>query len=103
MRAIFALLAGAGAAAVAILFHQSLPPYGVIAGLLISYLAIWMIGRTYGSRKLKFLAFLSWLALIFRAGTFGVGQELLVQGDGVGSTLFLIGTPIVFAAVVARN
>ena len=103
MRAIASLLAGVATAAISILLHQSLPPFGVLAGLLISYVAIWMIGRAYGSKKYKFLGFIGWLALMLRAGTYGVGQELLVQGDGVGSTLLLIGTPIVFIAVLARN
>jgi hypothetical protein len=103
MRYLISLFAGAGAAAVSILLHQSLPPFGVITALVISYAAIWLVGRTYGARKYKVVALFGWIALVIRGGTFGAGQELLVQGDGVGSALLLLGTLVVSAAVLARN
>jgi hypothetical protein len=102
MRFFIALIYGAAAAVVAILLHQSLPPVGVIASLLITYIAIWGIGRKFGKRSFKWVAALGWIAVMVRASTFGAGQELLVQGDGVGSTLLLLGTLIALAAVAAR-
>jgi hypothetical protein len=98
-----ALIYGAAAGVVAILLHQSLPPVGVIASLLITYLSIWSIGRRYGRRIYKWGAAIGWFAVVIRASTFGAGQELLVQGDGVGSTLLLLGTIAALAAVAARN
>lgn len=102
MRFIFSLLAGVVGAAISILLHPSFPPFGVLAALTVSYCSIWVVGRIYGSRKFKFVALIGWFALIFKAGSFGVGQELLIQGDGVGSALLLLGSLAVFAAVVAR-
>jgi hypothetical protein len=90
-------------AATSILLHQTLPPLGIILGLTSTYFGIWSIGRWYGKRTLKLIASLTWLAVITRAGTFGAGQELLVQGDGAGSTLLLFGAATVFAATIARN
>ena len=75
----------------------------MIAGLAVTYGAIWIVGRTYGARKYKFAAFVGWFALMIRGGSFGAGQELLVQGDGVGSTLLLVGVMLALAAVIARN
>ena len=103
MRYLLALLSGAVTGAIAILLHQSVPPFGVIASLLFSYLAIWLVGRAFSSRSLKWVAALGWIAIILRGSTFGEGQELLVQGDGVGSTLLLLGTLIVLFAVSART
>ena len=103
MRFFTALIYGAAAGAVAILLHQSLPPFGVIASLLITYLSIWSIGRRYGRRLYKWGAALGWFAIAIRASTFGAGQELLVQGDGVGSTLLLLGTLTALAAVASRS
>jgi hypothetical protein len=103
MRFLLALLSGAVAGVVAVLLHQSLPPFGVIASLLITFLTIWLIGRRYNKRSLKWVALVGWFAVVMRASTFGVGQELLVQGDGVGSTLLLLGTLIALAAVARRN
>lgn len=102
MRAIISFLLGAATAAIAILIHQTLPPFGVAASIVLSYSAIWAIGRHYQSRMMKWAGALGWIALILRGSSFGVGQELLVQGDGVGSTLLLLGTLTVLLAVAAR-
>jgi len=93
---------GAFAAVVAVLLHQSLPPIGVVTSMLFTYCAIWYVGRKYGSRKYKWAASIAWILVIFRASTFGAGQELLVQGDGVGSALLLVGTLVALSAVAAR-
>ena len=103
MNFLLSLVCGAATALIAILLHQSLPPFGVIASLLFTYLAIWLVGRTFGGRRYKWWAALAWIIVLFRAATFGAGQELLVQGDGVGSTLLLLGTLIALAAVAARS
>jgi hypothetical protein len=103
MNTLFSLILGAGTAAIAIVLHQSVPPFGVIASLLFSYAAIWAVGRQFGKRRFKWWAALGWVALLLRAATFGAGQELLVQGDGVGSALLLLGTLVVLAAVAART
>lgn len=103
MRYLLALLYGAATGLVAILLHQSLPPFGVIGSLAFSYLSIWLIGRQFATRNVKWFAALGWIAVLFRASTFGEGQELLVQGDGAGSALLLIGTLVVLTAVAARS
>ena len=103
MRILISFLAGAATAAIAILLHQSFPPVGVIASLALTYSAIWGIGRHYQSRLLKWVSAFGWIAVILRGSSFGVGQELLVQGDGVGSTLLLLGTLAALLAVAARN
>lgn len=103
MRFFIAVIYGAASGVIAILLHQTLPPVGVIASLLITYLSIWSIGRRYGRRLYKWGAALGWIAVAIRASTFGAGQELLVQGDGVGSTLLLLGAMTTIAAVAARN
>lgn len=103
MRIFVSFLAGAASAAIAILLHQSLPPFGVAASIALTYCAIWWIGRHYQNRFLKWVGALGWIVVILRGSSFGVGQELLVQGDGVGSALLLIGTLAVLFAVAARN
>lgn len=103
MRYLLALLSGVVAGVISILLHQSLPPLGVIAALIFSYGAIWLVGRRFHSRSYKVLAAFGWIAVLLRGSTFGEGQELLVQGDGVGTTLLLLGTLTVLFAVAARN
>lgn len=103
MKFFISLIYGAGAGVIATLLHQSLPPFGVLASLLVTYLSIWSIGRRYGKRTLKWTAATGWFVVVLRASTFGAGQELLVQGDAVGSALLLIGTLTALVAVAARN
>jgi hypothetical protein len=102
MQALIALLIGAASAVVAILIHQTLPPFGVIAGLIFTYLAIWWVGREFATRKYKVFAVIGWFVAMVRAATFGAGQELLVQGDGVGTATLLLGIFVVIAAIAAR-
>jgi hypothetical protein len=40
--------------------------------------------------------------VIIRAGTFGVGQELLIQGDNSGTALLFIGFILGIIAVLQR-
>jgi hypothetical protein len=102
VRYFLALVYGVAIGAVAILLHQSLPPVGVIASLLLSFTSIVPIGRRFGSRSYKWAAAAGWIVIILRGSTFGTGQELLVQGDGVGSSLLIIGTLTVLFAVARR-
>lgn len=103
MQLFFSLIYGAFTAVIAVLLHQSIPPFGVIASLVFSYLSIWMIGRHFGGRQFKWAAFIGWIAVTLRAALFGEGQELLIQGDAVGSTLLLLGSLIALLAVSARS
>ena len=91
MKFLFSLLFGAAVAVSSTLIHQTLPPLGVSVGIIATYLGIWYIGRRYGKRRYKFYALIAWLIVIGKAGSFGVGQELLIQGDNPGSALLMIG------------
>lgn len=102
MKVLPSILIGGGAAIGSILLHQTLPPFGVSFAIVASVAAIWWVGRYTGGKRFKFLAFATWTALIFRAGTFGVGQELLIQGDSSGSALIFIGFFATLAAVFTR-
>jgi hypothetical protein len=103
VRYFLAFISGVAAGVISILLHQSIPPVGVIVALLFSFGAIWLVGRRFHSRSYKVIAVFGWIAVLLRGSTFGEGQELLVQGDGVGTTLLLLGTLIVLFAVAARN
>jgi hypothetical protein len=94
----FGLSSGVGA----VLLHQSLPPFGLILGLLLSFFSIWYVGRYSGKRIYKVLAAFIWVAVIVRAGSFGVGQELLIQGDAIGAALMVIGLITVVLAAIRR-
>ena len=93
---------GFATAIAATLIHQSIPPFGVILAITSTYIAMWWIGRYLGQKRFKFLALAAWIIVIIRAGTFGAGQELLVQGDNAGSALLFIGFLVGLLAALKR-
>lgn len=102
MNFIYSVFIGIATALSATLIHQTLPPFGAIVAIVASYIAIWWVGRYTGKRLYKFLALMSWLAVIAKAGSFGVGNELLIQGDNSGSALLTLGFIAGIVAVTRR-
>jgi len=88
---LYAIALGVATALGATLIHQTLPPFGVALGIFTTYVMIWWVGRYCGKRRYRFYALAAWLVLIIRAGSFGSGQELLIQGDNAGSALLTLG------------
>ncbi len=99
MRSIYAIFIGAFLAIGSIFLHLVLPPFGFLFAVISSMVGIWAIGRAWGSRFLKVIAALTWVLIVFRAGSPGLSNEILVQGDALGSALINIGFIAVFAAV----
>lgn len=102
MNFLAALFFGLISAIASVLLHQSLPPFGLVLGLLLSYFSIWYVGRYTGKRIYKALSVIIWIAIIARAGSFGVGKELLIQGDSVGASLLVLGLIAVTLAAARR-
>ena len=102
MRALFSLLFGAVVALGATLIHPTRPPIGVILALIGTYICIRWVGRYFGKKRYKLIALFGWFIVIIRAGTFGVGRELLIQGDNSGTALLFIGFIIGVIAVLQR-
>jgi hypothetical protein len=75
----------------AVLLHIFYPPLGLALALTGSATTIWAIGRHFGARKYKLIASIAWGFILWRASTFGVGNELLVQGNAQGSALVFVG------------
>jgi len=102
MKFLSSLFFGALVAISATLIHQTLPPLGVAVGIIATYVGIWYMGRRYGKRRYKFYALIAWLIVISKAGSFGAGNELLIQGDNPGSALLMIGSLVGLVAVLPR-
>ena len=91
MKFIYSAAIGIFTAIAAVLLHVFNPPVGLILALVGSAATIWAIGRQFGARKYKLVASLAWGLILWRASTFGVGNELLVQGNAQGSALVFVG------------
>jgi hypothetical protein len=96
MKIIYCASLGVLSGIAAVLLHIFFPPVGLVIALLGSASTIWAIGRHYGSRRLKLIASIAWGLVIWRASSFGVGNELLVQGNSEGSALVFVGLILLF-------
>jgi len=102
MKSLLSLFFGALIAIGATLIHQTLLPIGLLVSLSATFAAIWSIGRYFGKKRYKFWALLGWLLVIVKAGSFGAGQELLIQADNAGSALLLLGFLLGTVAAVRK-
>jgi hypothetical protein len=91
VKILFSFILGTFTAIGATLIHPSIPPVGATVAIVATYVLIWWIGRHYGKRRYRIYALIAWIFVIMRAGSFGVGQELLIQGDTFGSALLTLG------------
>jgi len=99
MKAIYSFRIGSFLGIGSIFLHLVLPPFGFIFAIISSVVGIWAIGRTWGKRYLKVIAGCAWVIIVMRGGTPGLSNEILIQGDALGSALINIGFIAIFVAV----
>jgi hypothetical protein len=85
-----AILVGIFLAIIGILFHNSFSPIGLIIALLEGGVGFYYFARYFPGRLTHLLAFLSWLSFVYKAASFGVSNEILIEGNRNGF-IFLIG------------
>jgi len=99
MKMIYSAALGVMAGIAAVLLHIFYPPVGLVIAILGSATTVWAIGRQFGSRSFKLIASIAWALILWRASTFGVGNELLVQGNPEGSALVFLGLVALFIVI----
>ena len=99
MRLILSFVIGTILGAAAVLLHSSYQPWGLLFSIVGSGVGIWLLGRAWGLRRYKFLAALAWCAVFLRAGTLGIGGELLIQGNSMGNALMVGGLLSLIVAI----
>lgn len=90
MKIVKAIIFGVVLGFSATLLHNSFEPFGFISSLLLTFLGVRFIGKAYFLLRYQILTAISWLAVVMKAGTLGVGDELLIYGNTYGN-LFLVG------------
>ncbi|NBU93509.1 MAG: hypothetical protein EBS18_02975 [Actinobacteria bacterium] len=103
MRYIYSLIFGAFLGFAATILHNAWQPIGFVLALLLTYLGIKLLGVKYYFRRFKVVASLAWLLVVIRAGTPGLGDELLIYGNTYGNVFLLFGFVVAFIAVVTPN
>jgi len=96
---IYSAALGLLAGVAAIFLHIFYPPIGLVIAILGTAATVWAIGRHYGARSFKLIASIAWALILWRASTFGVGNELLVQGNSEGSALVFLGLLALFIVI----
>lgn len=102
MKLVGSLLWGGILGAAAVLLHSAYVPLGLLLALLGSAVGIWLIGREWGMRRYKVLAAIAWAFMTLRAGSPGVGGELLLQGNFTGNALVVAGFAMLVIAVTTK-
>ena len=85
---------------IAVLFHNSYSPFGLIIALLESAVGIYYFVRFSSNRVLHFIALASWISIIYNAGSFGVSDEILIEGNINGFLLLIGGLALNFVALI---
>ena len=86
-----AIFAGAFLGVIGVLFHNSYSPLGLVIALFEGGIGFYYFAKYYPGRVIHFIAFISWLSIVFQAATFGVSNEILIEGNANGFIFFLGG------------
>jgi uncharacterized membrane protein YeaQ/YmgE (transglycosylase-associated protein family) len=90
MKVIRSLLLGTIIGFCAIMFHNVYPPFGFIASIVLTFMGMNIVSKTFFYLRYQVLASAAWLAVVLFAGNPGSGNEVLVYGNTYGN-LFLVG------------
>jgi hypothetical protein len=85
-----ALLTGLILGVVGILFHNSFSPFGLMIALIEGGVGFYIFGRRVKGRLVHLILFFSWLAIVYKSASFGVSQEILIEGN-INGFVFLLG------------
>jgi ABC-type transport system involved in cytochrome c biogenesis permease subunit len=103
LNAIGALFFGAVIGFLGVILHNSFEPFGIILALLTTGIGINFTGQLFGSQKYKLIAAIAWIAVVLRAGTYGVSHEILIISNLYGNFFLLGGLLVAFIAVVRKR
>ena len=102
-KVLIAILGGFFLAGLGILIHNSYSPFGLILALTESAIGMSWIRKLTDSRQFQFLALFAWLYLVYKSGSLGVSQELLISGDRNGLVFFAGGAILNLCVIVLRR
>jgi hypothetical protein len=89
-----ALLIGLILGVIGILFHNSYSPFGLLISLLESGIGFFIFGRRVKGRAVHLILFFSWLTIVYKSASFGVSQEILIEGN-INGFVYLLGGMII--------
>ena len=103
LKAIGALFFGAVIGFIGTVLHNAFQPIGILLALLTTAIGINFAGQLFGSQRYKLIAAIAWLAVVLRAGTYGISNEILIISNLYGNIFLLGGLLLAFIAVIKRR
>lgn len=91
MKIIRSLLLGILIGFCAIMLHNIYPPLGFIASILITFIGMNIVGKTFFHPRYQVLASVAWLGVVLFAGNPGTGNEVLIYGNTYGNIFLIAG------------
>ena len=100
MRYLYSVIFGAFLGFTSTILHNAWQPFGFLLSLIFIFLGVRLLGIKFYYRKYKVIAAIGWLLVVLRAGTPGLGDELLIYGNTYGIQFLLFGFVTAFLAVI---
>lgn len=91
MKVIRSLLLGTLIGFCAIMLHNICPPFGFIGSILLTFIGMNIVSKTFFYLRYQVLASAAWLGVVLFAGNPGVGNELLIYGNTLGDIFLITG------------
>ena len=85
-----ALFVGTFLGFIGVFFHNSFSPLGLVIAIFEGGLGFYYFAKFYPGKFMHFAAFFAWVAIVYRAATFGISNEILVEGN-INGFIFLLG------------
>ncbi len=91
MKVIRSLLLGTLIGFCAIMLHNIYPPFGFIGSILLTFIGMNIVSKTFFYLRYQVLASAAWLGVVLFAGNPGVGNEVFIYGNTLGNIFLITG------------
>ena len=91
MKAIRSLLLGTLIGFCAVMLHNIYPPFGFIGSILLTFIGMNVLSKTFFYFRYQVIASAAWLAVVLLAGNPGSGDEILIYGNTYGNIFLIVG------------
>jgi len=104
MKVIRSLLLGTLIGFCAIMLHNLYPPFGFIGSILLTFIGMNILSKTFFYLRYQILASAAWLAVVLIAGNPASGDEILIYGNTYGNIFLIAGfIALVISLVTPRR
>ena len=86
------------------MLHNIYPPFGFIGSILLTFIGMNILSKTFFYLRYQVLASAAWLAVVLIAGNPGSGDEILIYGNTLWNIFLITGfITLVISLVTPRR